>query len=89
MAKVTRARSTSPPDGGWGWMIVAGCFFVTICTRAVTRCISIFFVEFQTSFTQDYAQTAWIHSIVDCVTMLCGEYHLSRVDKPWLLLNCM
>ncbi|XP_066211904.1 monocarboxylate transporter 12 isoform X2 [Saccopteryx leptura] len=72
MTKVTRARSTSPPDGGWGWMIVAGCFLVTICTRAVTRCISIFFVEFQTYFTQDYAQTAWIHSIVDCVTMLCG-----------------
>lgn len=53
-------------------MIVAGCFLVTICTRAVTRCISVFFVEFQTYFGQDYAQTAWIHSIVDCVTMLCA-----------------
>uniref|UniRef100_A0A8C0FNR7 Solute carrier family 16 member 12 n=1 Tax=Bubo bubo TaxID=30461 RepID=A0A8C0FNR7_BUBBB len=65
-------RHAGPPDGGWGWMIVAGCFLVTICTRAVTRCISIFFVEFQAYFGQDYARTAWIHSIVDCATMLCG-----------------
>ncbi|XP_053307115.1 monocarboxylate transporter 12 [Spea bombifrons] len=74
---------TAPPDGGWGWMIVVGCFFVTVCTRAVTRCISIFFVEFQVYFGQDYSRTAWIHSIVDCSTMLCaplGSYvsnHLS------------
>ncbi|XP_009073320.1 PREDICTED: monocarboxylate transporter 12 [Acanthisitta chloris] len=72
MALSQRARHTSPPDGGWGWMIVAGCFLVTICTRAVTRCISIFFVEFQAYFGQDYARTAWIHSIVDCATMLCA-----------------
>ena len=39
------------------------------------RCISIFFVEFQTYFGQDYARTAWIHSIVDCATMLCGVYY--------------
>ncbi|NWU43745.1 MOT12 protein, partial [Hylia prasina] len=66
------ARHSGPPDGGWGWMIIAGCFLVTICTRAVTRCISIFFVEFQAYFGQDYARTAWIHSIVDCATMLCA-----------------
>ncbi|KAE8590756.1 hypothetical protein XENTR_v10018193 [Xenopus tropicalis] len=35
-------------------------------------CISIFFVEFQSYFAQDYARTAWIHSIVDCSTMLCA-----------------
>lgn len=39
------------------------------------RCISIFFVEFQAYFGQDYARTAWIHSIVDCATMLCGVYY--------------
>ncbi|KAJ8406837.1 hypothetical protein AAFF_G00297530 [Aldrovandia affinis] len=59
-------------DGGWGWMIVAGCFVVTVCTRAVTRCISIFFVEFQIHFGHDYSRTAWIHSLVDCTTMLCA-----------------
>ncbi|KAG2463222.1 MOT12 protein, partial [Polypterus senegalus] len=72
MALTKKVPIAAPPDGGWGWMIVAGCFLVTICTRAVTRCISIFFVEFQLYFGQDYSRTAWIHSLADCATMLCG-----------------
>ncbi|XP_047206997.1 monocarboxylate transporter 12-B-like isoform X2 [Girardinichthys multiradiatus] len=63
---------TNPPEGGWGWIVVAGCFLATICIRAVTRCISMFFVEFQTHFEQDSSSTAWIHSMIDSTTMLCG-----------------
>lgn len=40
MAQEKKRKKTAgvrPPDGGWGWMIVAGCFMVTVCTRAVTR----------------------------------------------------
>ncbi|XP_059386692.1 monocarboxylate transporter 12-B-like isoform X1 [Carassius carassius] len=72
MAPEKKKGGVLPPDGGWGWMIVAGCFVVTVCTRAVTRCISIFFVEFQMHFARDYSGTAWIHSLVDCTTMLCA-----------------
>lgn len=32
-------HSVATPDGGWGWMIVAGCFLTTVCTRAVTRSV--------------------------------------------------
>ncbi|CAJ1066733.1 monocarboxylate transporter 12-B-like [Xyrichtys novacula] len=65
-------EDTTPPEGGWGWMIVAGCFLAMICIRAVTRCVSIFFVEFQLHFERDYSTTAWIHSLVDSTTMLCA-----------------
>ncbi|KAL6478212.1 hypothetical protein MHYP_G00140470 [Metynnis hypsauchen] len=76
-------RRSAAPDGGWGWMIVAGCFLTTICTRAVTRCVSIFFVEFHIHFSSDYSRTAWIHSLVDCTTMLCaplGSYIGNRLS---------
>lgn len=42
------------------------------CLFLFSRCISIFFVEFQMHFAKDYSGTAWIHSLVDCTTMLCG-----------------
>ncbi|CAL1577915.1 unnamed protein product [Knipowitschia caucasica] len=66
------ASGFKAPEGGWGWMIVAGCFLANICTRAVTRCVSIFFVEFQHQFGTDYSSTAWIHSTIDGITMLCA-----------------
>uniref|UniRef100_A0A096LWC8 Solute carrier family 16 member 12 n=1 Tax=Poecilia formosa TaxID=48698 RepID=A0A096LWC8_POEFO len=66
------SRVANPPEGGWGWMVVASCFLATICIRAVTRCISMFFVEFQMYFERDYSTTAWIHSMIDCTTMLCA-----------------
>ncbi|XP_041646040.1 monocarboxylate transporter 12-B-like [Cheilinus undulatus] len=66
------SKVATPPEGGWGWMIVAGCFLATICIRAVTRCVSMFFVEFQLHFEKDYSTTAWIHSLVDSTTMLCA-----------------
>uniref|UniRef100_A0A8C6UCN4 Solute carrier family 16 member 12a n=1 Tax=Neogobius melanostomus TaxID=47308 RepID=A0A8C6UCN4_9GOBI len=67
------ARGATAREGGWGWMIVAGCFLANICTRAVTRCVSIFFVEFQQHFQRDYSSTAWIHSTIDGITMFCGK----------------
>ncbi|KAL3045982.1 hypothetical protein OYC64_004066 [Pagothenia borchgrevinki] len=69
-------------EGGWGWVLVGCCFMVTVCTRAVTRCISIFFLEFQAEFGGDYAATAWIHSLVDCTTMLCAPVG-SLVGNRW------
>ncbi|KAM9426710.1 monocarboxylate transporter 12-B-like isoform 2-T2 [Pholidichthys leucotaenia] len=45
-------------------------------------CISIFFVEFQVQFGADYAATAWIHSLVDCTTMLCAPVG-SLVGNRW------
>ncbi|XP_056120258.1 monocarboxylate transporter 12 [Rhinichthys klamathensis goyatoka] len=79
-----KPHSAASPDGGWGWMIVAGCFLTTVCTRAVTRCVSIFFVEFQSYFSRDYSATAWIHSLLDCTTMLCaplGSYIGNRLSS--------
>ncbi|XP_041830363.1 monocarboxylate transporter 12-B isoform X2 [Melanotaenia boesemani] len=45
-------------------------------------CISIFFMEFQAHFGADYSSTAWIHSLVDCSTMLFAPVG-SLVGNRW------
>ncbi|KAM4624479.1 monocarboxylate transporter 12-B-like [Polymixia lowei] len=45
-------------------------------------CVSIFFVEFQDHFGGDYSSTAWIHSLVDCTTMLCAPLG-SLIGNRW------
>ncbi|XP_053703793.1 monocarboxylate transporter 12-B-like isoform X2 [Synchiropus splendidus] len=59
-------------EEGRSWTIVSCCFMVMVCTRAVTRCVSIFFVEFQTHFGRDSSATSWLHSLMDCSTMMFG-----------------
>lgn len=54
------------PDGGWGWMIVAGCFFTTVCTRGVTR------------FVRDFQNTVLsllfsLHNIEQIIARLSGN----------------
>ncbi|XP_047677084.1 monocarboxylate transporter 12-B [Tachysurus fulvidraco] len=76
-------ETESPRDGGWGWMIVATSFVTMICTRSVSRCVSIFFVEFQMHFSTDYSTTSWIISLLECTTMLfapLGSYVGNRLS---------
>lgn len=41
----------------------------------------MFFVEFQLHFDKDYSTTAWIHSLIDSTTMLCGKNRQYRSSE--------
>lgn len=58
------------------------CFLKSALSHAGCRCVSIFFVEFQSYFSRDYSATAWIHSLLDCTTMLCGKTHAKIKKNP-------
>uniref|UniRef100_A0A3P9DJQ6 Solute carrier family 16 member 12b n=1 Tax=Maylandia zebra TaxID=106582 RepID=A0A3P9DJQ6_9CICH len=81
-----RVKKRLRPEAGWREVGV-GTVMVCLCSRA---CVSIFFVEFQAHFGADYAATAWIHSLLDCSTMLCGDRYSGRaaVVAGGLLASC-
>uniref|UniRef100_A0A3P9CLG1 Solute carrier family 16 member 12b n=1 Tax=Maylandia zebra TaxID=106582 RepID=A0A3P9CLG1_9CICH len=66
-----RVKKRLRPEAGWREVGV-GTVMVLLTLSCVCRCVSIFFVEFQAHFGADYAATAWIHSLLDCSTMLCA-----------------
>uniref|UniRef100_S4RPQ8 Major facilitator superfamily (MFS) profile domain-containing protein n=1 Tax=Petromyzon marinus TaxID=7757 RepID=S4RPQ8_PETMA len=65
-------RFENPPDGGWGWVVVASCFISTSLTHGVQKSFGVFFVEFIDYFDESRSRTAWINSIMYGVSLFIG-----------------
>ncbi|XP_008946475.1 PREDICTED: monocarboxylate transporter 3 [Merops nubicus] len=59
-----------PPDGGWGWIVLFGCFIITGFSYAFPKAVSVYFKELMKDFHVGYSDTAWISSIM--LAMLYG-----------------
>ncbi|XP_064093696.1 monocarboxylate transporter 13-like [Macrobrachium nipponense] len=61
---VTNARERyEPPDGGWGWVVAAGCFCITTLTSMIGPCFGVLFSRFLLSLNTSSTTTAWIFNI--------------------------
>lgn len=60
-----------PPDGGWGWVVLIGCFVITGFSYAFPKAVSVYFKELMKDFGCGYSDTAWISSIM--LAMLYGS----------------
>ncbi|XP_063044646.1 monocarboxylate transporter 4-like [Engraulis encrasicolus] len=65
------------PDGGWGWVVLFGCFVITGFSYAFPKAVSVFFKELMKEFHVGYGHTAWISSIL--LAMLYGTGPLCSV----------
>ncbi|MED6263717.1 hypothetical protein CHARACLAT_007318 [Characodon lateralis] len=57
-----KSRRVGPPDGGYGWVVVASAFFVMGLTGAVLKNFSHFFLEIQSHFGVMTSTTSWVSS---------------------------
>ncbi|XP_041373564.1 uncharacterized protein LOC121386626 [Gigantopelta aegis] len=72
MAPPQRRRVHSPPDGGWGWMIVFSSFVIHVIADGIVYSFGVFFVEFLDYFGGGKGETAWVGSLVPAVTYTVG-----------------
>lgn len=52
-----------PPDGGWGWLILAGSMLVNILVPGTVKSFGVLFVEFLEAFDASPATAAWIPAL--------------------------
>jgi len=61
------------PDGGWGWIVLLGCFVITGFSYALPKAISVYFKAIMKEFVCGYSDTAWISSIILAVLYGSGK----------------
>lgn len=67
------ASRSSPPDGGWGWVVVFGAFISIGFSYAFPKALTMYFKEIQRHFGVSYSQIAWVSSIMLAVMYAGGE----------------
>ncbi|PRD24076.1 UNVERIFIED_CONTAM: slc16a12 [Trichonephila clavipes] len=72
--KVTteEAAMPTPPDGGWGWVVVFASFMIHVVADGVTYTFGIFYYEFLKYYGESKGTTAWVASIMVGTTYCIG-----------------
>lgn len=71
----------TPPEGGWGWAVVAGAFISIGFSYAFPKSITVFFKEIETIFDATPSQVSWISSIMLAVMYAGGPVSSILVNR--------
>ncbi|KAL6464373.1 hypothetical protein MHYP_G00266900 [Metynnis hypsauchen] len=80
-ATAASALGYTPPDGGWGWVVVFGAFISIGFSYAFPKALTIFFKEIRQHFGISYSQIAWVSSIMLAVMYAGGPVSSVLVNR--------
>lgn len=63
-----------PPDGGWGWVIVAASFLCNVVVDGVAYSFGIFLIHFVDYYKSNKGKTAWVGSLLSGCYLSAGNY---------------
>ncbi|UYV78759.1 Mct1 [Cordylochernes scorpioides] len=62
----------TPPDGGWGWVVVFSSFMIHVLADGIMYTFGIFYVELLRYYGSSKAATSWVASIMVGTTFCVG-----------------
>ena len=66
-----------PLDGGYGWVVVLGAFFVQFWVAGLVKSYGVLYLEVMETFKDSSASFAsWIPAILSCLCLALGETNL-------------
>ena len=69
----TKKVMPTPPDGGWGWVVVFGCFMIHVLADGTAYSFGVLILELLDYFPEaGRGELGWIPSIMVGVTWLTG-----------------
>lgn len=83
----TKNLEYTPPDGGWGWVIVFASFISIGFSYAFPKSLTVYFKEIQEYFSVSYSQIAWVSSVMLATMYAAGQWpnypQCSALMKEW------
>ena len=89
-ARMTSAPGAiSPPDGGYGWVIVFSSFFIHFMCNGLTLAMGVLCVAWYEEFNSSKTETSWIVSMATAVMLVMGEFtsYMLYSFKPKIMSN--
>lgn len=83
------SHGADPPDGGWGWVVVAASFTAHFIADGCAFSFGVFFEEFLDVFQQTKGETAIIGSLFLSVPLITAPIASAITNKYGCRLTCM
>ena len=67
-----------PPDGGWGWVIVAASFFCNLVVDGIIFAFGMILSDIGNAFDESKAKVSIVGSLLAGCYLMVGKWHTAR-----------
>ncbi len=78
---INNTTSFSPPDGGWGWVVVFASFMINLISDGVSLSFGVIFMELVDYFGESKSKTAWVGSLFLSIPLITGPIASALTDN--------